>query len=348
MPRKKRNIGMPPGTPIFTGETVSDRTDCTLITFNDTDLFEFKDISTLDWSKDPDHIHWIDIRGMNDINFVEQVGQKFNIHALAMEDILDVDQRPKMDEYENGIFMTLLALKLNPTDGELHKEQITIYFGKNFLISFQEDADDFLKPIRERMYLKRGRIRQRGTDYLAYSIIDFVVDHYYLALDHIERKLTEIDESLHAENSNISRKVLHDLKIQIIRIRKSIYPMREVINRYIRSENILIQADTDIYLRDLADHSIQISDMSETYQDMINSLHDLYQTEISNRMNGVMKILTVISTIFIPLNFLASIYGMNFEHMPELKSRYGYFVVLTIMILVAFSFLFYFRKKRWI
>ncbi len=348
MPRKKRKIGTPPGTLIFTGEYPAIQTDSSIISYNYNDIQKKDDIFSLDWESDRTLNHWIDIRGLQDTALIERIGQKFHIHALALEDILDVDQRPKMDEYEEGIFITLLALKLDKEDGALHKEQVTIYFGKNFLITFQEDADDFLQPIQERMYQKKGRIRQRGTDYLAYSIIDYVVDHYYLALDHIEKKLSEIDESLHIENSTISRKVLHDLKIQIIRIRKSIYPMREVINKYIRSENPLIHSDTDIYLRDLADHSFQISDMSETYQDMINSLHDLYQTEISNRMNGVMKILTVISTIFIPLNFMASIYGMNFEHMPELKTRYGYFLVLGLMLIVALSFLYYFRKKKWL
>ena len=261
---------------------------------------------------------------------------------------MDVDQRPKLDEYDDNIFITLLALKLDKVTGLLIKEQVTLYFGPNFLISFQEDADDFLATIRERLLHKRGRVRQRGSDYLAYSIIDFVVDYYYDALDYIEKKLSEIDEKLHLKESIISKEELHDLKIQIIRIRKSIYPMREVINRFIRTENQIINKSTDVYLRDLADHSIQIADMSETYQDMLNSLHDLYQTEISNRMNNVMKILTIISTIFIPLTFIVGIYGMNFKHMPELETKNGYYMVLLAMFIIAISFLIYFKKKKWI
>lgn len=348
MSRKKRKIGTPPGTPMFTGEMTLANTAMTIIRYNDDIIEKIEDIGSLDWKNDTAHCNWLDIRGVNDTIFVEQIGHKFNIHPLAMEDILDVDQRPKMDEYDEGIFMTLVALKLDHDTFILKKEQITLFFGKNFLISFQEDADDFLHTIRERMYQKRGKIRGKGIDYLAYSIIDYVVDHYYEALDYIEKRISDIDETLHAEQSNISNEVLHDLKIQIIRIRKSIYPMREVINKFIRSENPLINSETDIYLRDLADHSSQISDMSETYQDMINSLHDLYQTEISNRLNNVMKILTIISTIFIPLNFIAGIYGMNFEFMPELHAKNGYYVIMAIMLSIALLFLYFFRRKRWI
>ncbi|MBL0113661.1 MAG: magnesium/cobalt transporter CorA [Saprospiraceae bacterium] len=348
MRQKKRKTGMPPGTPMFTGDRISLLTDTTCLKYNDDEIIELHNDDLLDWKNATNHQYWLDIRGLHDAAYMERIGNKFEIHPLALEDVVDVDQRPKMDEYDNAIFVTILALKINNLNGELIKEQVTLYFGQKFLISFQEDADDFLAPIRERMYHKRGRIRPRGTDFLAYSIIDFIVDHYYEALDYIEKKLSEIDESLHSANNAIPKEVLHDMKIQIIRIRKSIYPMREVINRFIRTENPLIHPETDIYLRDLADHSIQISDMSETYQDMINSLHDLYQTEISNRMNNVMKILTIISTIFIPFNFIAGIYGMNFEHMPELKYKYGYYTVLGFMFLVSLAFLYYFRRKKWL
>lgn len=348
MSRKKRKIGTPPGTPVFTGETILSKTDFTIIRYSEDVIDSLEDIGSVDWQNDLAHQYWMDIRGVNDTVFIEKIGHKFNIHPLAMEDILDVDQRPKLDEYDDGIFITLLALKLEEESFILRKEQVTLFFGKNFLITFQEDADDFLQVIRDRMYQKRGKIRSKGTDYLAYSIIDYVVDHYYAALDYIEKKISEIDETLHSEQNNIPKEVLHDLKIQIIRIRKSIYPMREVINKFIRSENPLINSETDIYLRDLIDHSSQISDMSETYQDMINSLHDLYQTEISNRLNNVMKILTIISTIFMPLNFIAGIYGMNFEYMPELHAKHGYYVIISIMLIVALGFLYFFRRKRWI
>ncbi len=348
MPRKKRKVGVPPGTPVYTGEKINFSTEWTCYVYNDDHIDEVKDYQTIEAGSLVNKVLWLDVRGVHEPAMIERIGAKFNIHPLALEDVLDVDQRPKLDEYENNIFVTLLALKLDKETGLLIKEQVTLYFGPNFLISFQEDADDFLATIRERLLHKRGRIRQRGSDYLAYSIIDFVVDYYYDALDYIEKKLSEIDEKLHLKESTISKEELHDLKIQIIRIRKSIYPMREVINKFIRTENQIINKATDVYLRDLADHSIQIADMSETYQDMLNSLHDLYQTEISNRMNNVMKILTIISTIFIPLNFIASIYGMNFTYMPELENPHGYNVVLLVMFVVAISFLIYFRKKKWI
>ncbi len=349
MPRKKRKTGLLPGTPIYTGDLASFSTQWCCYEYNSEELnfiSEFEEIKPQDLK---DKFLWLDIRGLNEPMLIEKIAQKFDIHPLALEDILDVDQRPKLDEYDNkNIFITVAALKLEKISNILKKEQITLYFGNNFLISFQEDADDFLEVIRERLISKKGRIRQRGSDYLAYSIIDFVVDHYYEALDFIESKITDIDFKLHADENNISNEELHDLKIQIIQIRKSIYPMREVINKFIRSEHPIIHSETDIYLRDLVDHSVQIADMSETYRDMINSLHDLYQTEISNRMNNVMKILTIISTIFIPLNFIAGIYGMNFRYMPELDNPYGYFIIIFIMFMVAVAFLIYFRRKKWL
>lgn len=348
MSRRKQKTGLLPGTPVFTGDKFPLKTLTHCIKYNETEYHEVDDFSLVHLGDTFGYNHWIDVRGISDSKYVEAIGTKFLIHPLVLEDILDVDQRPKMDEYDSAIFITAVALKLDPKSEELKKEQITLYFGKNFLISFQEDDDDFLKVIRDRIIQKKGRVGARGTDYLAYSIIDYIVDHYYNALDHIEKRLSKMDELLHQEETNISQKELHDIKIQIIRIRKSIYPMREVINRFIRTENVLIHPETDVYLRDLSDHSIQIADMSETYQDMINSLHDLYQAETSNRLNNVMKILTIISTIFIPLNFIAGIYGMNFENMPELKWGGGYFLVLAIMGLVAVSFLVYFRRKKWL
>ena len=348
MSRRKRKTGMLPGTPVFTGDTIPSETLTHCIKYNEFGHHELEDLNLIDLNIDPGYNHWIDVRGISDAKYIEMIGAKFQIHPLAQEDIMDIEQRPKMNEYDKTIFITAVALKLDLETEELKKEQITLYFGKNFLISFQEDADDFLKPIRERIIHKKGRVGARGTDYLAYSILDYIVDHYYHALDHIEKRLSRMDELLHREESNISQKELHDIKIQIIRIRKSIYPMREVINRFIRTENELIHPETDVYLRDLADHSFQIADMSETYQDMINSLHDLYQSETSNRLNNVMKILTIISTIFIPLNFIAGIYGMNFEHMPELQWRWGYFLILGVMAAVSVSFLIYFRRKKWL
>lgn len=348
MPRKKRKIGVPPGTPMYTGESLHFTTEWSCYLYNDEHIEKLTDYKSLDLTLHEDKVAWLDVRGVHELPLIESIGHKFNIHPLALEDVLDVDQRPKLDEYGENIFITLLALKFEHETNELTKEQVTIYFGKNFLISFQEDADDFLAPIRERLLQKRGRVRQRSSDYLAYSIIDFVVDHYYDALDQIEKKLSHIDEQLHKDGEAISKESLHDLKIKVIRIRKSIYPMREVINKFIRTENSFIHKETDVYLRDLADHSVQIADMSETYQDMLNSLHDLYQAEMSNRMNSVMKTLTIISTIFIPLTFIVGIYGMNFRHFPELEYKYGYPVVMVIMVVVALGFLIYFRRKKWL
>jgi len=348
MSRRKRKTGMLPGTPVFTGDKFPLKTLTHYVRYNEFEYSKVDDFNLIRLDDGLGFNHWIDVRGISDSKYIEAIGTKFQIHPLALEDILDIEQRPKMEEYDNAIFITAVALKLDSESQGLIKEQITIYFGKNFLISFQEDDDDFLQVIRDRIIQKKGRVGARSTDYLAYSILDFIVDHYYNALDHIEKRLSALDELLHQEESNISRKELHDIKIQIIRIRKSIYPMREVINRFIRTENVLIHPETEIYLRDLSDHSIQIVDMAETYQDMTNALHDLYQAETSNRLSNVMKILTIISTIFIPLNFIAGIYGMNFEHMPELKWPAGYFIILGVMAAVALSFLIYFRRKKWL
>ncbi len=345
---RKRKTGLPPGTPVYTGDQIPSHTDITLLRYNDDEINIISDFQSIDFTIKDKFYYWLDVRGVFDPALVEKLGHKFSIHPLVMEDILDVNQRPKLDEFEHAIFITVAALKSEIEGSKLSKEQVTLYFGSNYLISFQEDPDDLLKIIRDRMFQKKGKIRQKGPDYLAYCIIDFVVDHYYEALDNIEQKLSQLDENIHKEQANISNELLHDLKVQIIRIRKAIYPVREVINKFIRSEHSLISPDTDIYLRDLADHSVQIADLSETFQDMLNSLHDLYQAEISNRMNNVMKILTIISTIFIPLNFIAGMYGMNFKYMPELEDPNGYYIVLGIMFVIAIAFLIYFKRKKWI
>ena len=343
--------GMPPGSVIFTGNRKVDNTNFHFIRYNEKEIdSDFFDQELPVELKEPvsDKINWYDIRGVHDTAMIESIGTQFKIHTLVLEDIADTTQRPKFDEYDNGIFIIAKALKFNIEKCEVQTEQVAIFVGENTVFSFQEDEDDLFVGVRNRVNSGRGKIRSRGADYLAYALLDNIVDNYFIVLDKIEEEIEKLEIEIIQSPRNDSKAKNHNLKREMLTLRKAVQPLREAISKFAKSESIVVDERTGIYLRDLYDHTIQVMDMVETYRDVLTGLQDLYLSEISFKMNQVMQVLTVISTIFIPLSFLTGMYGMNFENMPELKSDYGYFVLLAFMATIVIGLLIYFRKNKWI
>jgi len=293
-------------------------------------------------------VMWLNIDGVHLPEIIEQVGKSFGLHPLVAEDIASTGQRPKMEDFDDYIFVVLRMLRFDGEENETKTEQMSIILGNNFVISFQEREGDVFDHIRERLRNNKGRIRKLGADYLAYSLIDAIVDNYFIILEKLGEAIEEIEDKLVTNPSSDTLQTIHDLKREMIFLRKSVWPLREVINRLERSESPLINKSTYVYMRDVYDHTIQVIDAVETFRDLLSGMLDIYLSSISNRMNEVMKVLTVIATIFIPLTFVAGIYGMNFKYMPELDQAWSYPTVLLLMLVVALLMVVYFRRKKWI
>jgi len=293
-------------------------------------------------------VTWLNIDGVHQPEIIEQVGKSFGLHPLVVEDIASTGQRPKMEDFDDYIFVVLRMLRFDEKEKETKTEQISIILGRDFVVSFQEMEGDVFDAIRERLRSNKGRIRKMGADYLAYALIDAVVDNYFMILEILGETIEEIEDKLVTNPTSETLQIIHDLKREMIFLRKSVWPLREVINRLERSESPLINKSTFVYLRDVYDHTIQVMDAVETFRDMLSGMLDIYLSSVSNRMNEVMKVLTVIATIFIPLTFVAGIYGMNFRYMPELEQAWSYPAILILMLIVAMLMVVYFRRKKWI
>ena len=348
--RSSRKHGLPPGSLVHVGEKKTDKTRITVMDY-DISKFEEKEIQNIEDCfvfKDTSTVTWINIDGLHDIDVIEKLGKCFDIHPLVLEDILNTNQRPKLEDFEKDIFLVLKMLYNHKKSNEIHSEQISLIFGSNFVISFQESIGDVFDPIRERIRNEKGRIRKSGADYLAYALVDAIIDNYFIILENIGERIEGMDENVIGDPIPSTLQEIYNLKRDMIYLRKSIWPLREVINALIRDESKLIKKGTHIFIRDLYDHTIQVIDTIETYRDMVSGMIDMYMSSVSNKMNEVMKVLTIFAAIFIPLTFIAGIYGMNFEYMPELSIRWAYPLVWIVIILVSFSLLFYFRHKKWI
>jgi len=282
------------------------------------------------------------------VGIIEKIGKHFSIHPLILEDILHTGQRPKMEDFEDYIFLVVKMFYYDEKDDEIKMEQVSLLLGSNFVISFQEREGDIFDPIRERIRNHKGRIRMMKADYLGYALLDTIVDNYFIILEKVGENIENMEEELVTRPTPETLQTIHNLKRELIVLRKSIWPLREVVNSLERGESPLINEATGVYLRDVYDHTIQVIDTIETFRDMVSGMLDIYLSSISNKMNEVMKVLTIIATIFIPLTFVAGIYGMNFEFMPELKWHWGYFAALLVMVAVAVIMVFYFRRKRWL
>lgn len=356
MAKKKRTqkyqkqIGQIPGAIVYTGDKES--SDIFIETFdynqdkvvekelkNVEDIFEFKSSNT---------VSWVNINGLNNTDQIEKLGLYYNLHPLVLEDIVSVNQRPKIDEYDDYIFLVLKMMYYD-RDEKIVSEQISFVLGDNYVLTFQEAEGDVFDALRERIRSSKGRIRSLHSDYLLYALIDSIVDHYYSIIELMGNKIEDLEDSLFdgLAKKEITSEI-QNLKREVLKVRRAIFPLREIVNRIDKSENKLISEKTLHFFSDVYDHVIQVCDTIDIYREMIWGLMDMYMTTISNRMNEVMKVLTIIATIFIPLTFIAGIYGMNFENMPELHYKYGYHIAWLVMLVIFLGMLYYFKRKKWL
>jgi len=288
------------------------------------------------------------VDGIHEASIVEKTGRHFDLHPLVLEDIMNTEQRPKMEDFGNCVFVVLKMLYPEGEETEIVVEQVSLILGQNFVISFQEREGDVFNPIRERIGKDRGRIRKMGADYLAYALIDAVVDSYFAILERVGEAVEDLEAGLVSDPKAQTLQAIHNLKREMIFLRRSVWPMREVVSALGRRESPLIHESTGIYLRDVYDHTIQVIDTIETYRDIISGMRDTYLSSISNRMNEVMKVLTIFASVFIPLTFFAGIYGMNFKYMPELEFRWSYPILLGALVTVGVSMFGLFKRRKWL
>jgi len=348
--RRSRKAGLPPGSLVHVGEKKSERTKITIMDY-DGKAFQEKEAKSVEECfsfKETATVTWINIDGVHDSELVGKLGSHFGVHPLILEDIMTTAQRPKMEDLGDYIYVVLRMLTCEKDKDGVFSEQVSMILGPNFVISFQESAGgDVFDPVRDRIRTGKGRLRTLGPDYLAYALIDAIVDNYFLVLEKIGERVEVLEEDLVTNPNQETLHEMHALKREMIYVRRSVWPLREVISGLERAESPLIKQTTGIFLRDVYDHTIQVIDTVETYRDMLSGMLDIYLSSVSNRMNQVMKVLTIIATIFIPLTFLAGVYGMNFKFMPELEWRWGYFVIVGIMLAVGITMLIIFRRKKW-
>tara|TARA_R110002073_G_scaffold300272_1_gene467520 strand:- start:4711 stop:5775 length:1065 start_codon:yes stop_codon:yes gene_type:complete len=345
----KKHVGQIPGTLVYTGDKTSKLfIESFDYNTNYVEEKEIKHIEDVAHYKLTDSVSWININGLNNINEIEKIGDHYGLHPLILEDIVNTSQRPKIDEYEGYLFIVVKMLYYDKDD-LIVSEQVSFVLGSNYVLSFQEADGDVFDSVRDRIRAKKGRIRNLGPDYLLYALIDSVVDHYYEIIETMGNKIEELEDHLFGGNpkEEITAEI-QSLKREVLRVRKAIFPLREIINRIEKIEHKLIHKKTIHFFRDIYDHIVQVSENIDIYREMIWGLMDMYMTTISNKMNEVMKVLTIIATIFIPLTFIAGIYGMNFNNMPELQYKYSYFILWGIMLILFIGMLFYFKRKKWL
>ncbi len=347
---RAKKAGQPPGTPTYTGEHSDTPPIVTVVTYQPTN-FKQTTGHTLDDAllvTTPPNITWVDVEKLHDVALIEQLAKHYDLHPLTVEDILNVQQRPKVEEFEKYIFITLKMLPWNEKAKTFSIKQISFVVGADYVLSLQECETHFFDAIQKKLCNPNNqRLREQGTDYLAYRLIDAVIDQYFVILEGLGNQIEALEERIIANPTSQNSKVLYQLKRKMLQLRKAIWPMREAISHLLQADTAIITSFTHIYLRDVYDHAVQAIDTIENFRDMLSSMLDVYLSSLTNRMNEIMKVLTIISTVFIPMTFIASIYGMNFEYMPELHWRWGYFIVLSVMAIIAVVMLDYFRRKKW-
>jgi magnesium transporter len=348
--KRSQKAGLPPGTLVHVGEEKAEAVRITVIDYDEQsfqekqatnieECFEFKTTPT---------ITWVNIDGIHNIEIIEKIGRHYELHPLLLEDIVTTWQRPKFEDFEKYLFIVLRMLSYNEQKQAIESEQMSLVLGSNFVISFQETIGDIFDQIRDRIRTGKGRHRKMGADYLSYSLIDATVDNYFAILERLGEKLELMQEQLVSDPTPKLFERIHHLKKELVLLRRSVWPLRELISGLQRSETELISEPTRVYLRDVYDHAVQVIDTVEGFRDMVSGTLEIYLSSMNTRLNAIMKVLTVIATIFMPLSFIASLYGMNFKYMPEIQWRWGYPIVLVGMLVITVVMLLYFRKKRWL
>lgn len=350
--KRHKKIGASPGTLIHLGEQKLDQALISTLEYNLEQVWERPfDAATVEQccQLQPEAtVSWINLVGLHQISNLETLGGCFNLHPLVMEDILNTEHRPKLEEFPEHLFIVVKMLQFDDASNEIRTEQLSLILGRNHVITFQEQVGDVFDGVRERIRGAKGRLRKMGADYLAYVLLDAIVDNYFVILEKLGDQIEELEAELIQRPSPATMQKIHHFKREMILLRKAIWPLREVISGLQRQEGALISAATGAFLRDLYDHSIQILDTVETLRDILAGLLDLYLSSLSNRMNEIMKVLTLIATVFIPLTFIAGVYGMNFDNMPELHWKYGYFGIWGLMLGCGLLLLWFFKRKRWL
>lgn len=342
--------GLPPGSLVHVGDILETKTKISLIDYSPNG-FEEKRINFLDEIlayKDRDTITWVIVEGLADVDIVGEIGNKFGTHPLVLEDILNTNQRPKFEEYDDYLFLVLKSCQSEGNQFSVVYEQISLLILGNFVFTFKEKTDDILEPILQRIRTSKGRFRSLGADYLAYVVLDTIIDNNFILMDVLDEAITSLEDSLLNEPTIVTLNEIQKIKRELIAIRRYLSPVRELMTGLLRSESNLIQESTQIYFRDVSDHVIRVIELIESYRDILSGLLDIYVSSVNNKMNEVMKVLTVFASIFIPLTFLTGIYGMNFEYMPELKWKWAYPGLWAIFITIPIVLIIYFKKKKWL
>jgi magnesium transporter len=318
-----------------------------LIQYDEKEFASFSDlgIDELLKKQQPELVNWINLDGLHDETIINKIGEYFSLHSLLLEDISS-DHQPKVEEYDNYLFFTLKML-YRIEGHKIDYEQISFVLGKNYLLSFQEKEGDLFGSLRDRIRLAQGRVRKKKADYLLYRLIDIIVDNYYTVLDSIGQQIEQIEEEIYKHSSGQEFKKIQGLKKELIYLRKALYPLRDAMSKLIKDESGFIDSSNARLFSDIYNHVAHLIDSLDTYKDLTSGLMDIYINTLNTRMNEVMKVLTVISTIFIPLTFIVGVYGMNFEFMPELHWAKGYLAVWAVMLLVVIVMIRYFRYKKW-
>ena len=348
--RKRRHRpGAAPGTLHYVGDVRDAPIRLSVIDYDKERLDErpLETVEDLARFRDADTVTWANIIGIHDLALVQRVGEIFDIHPLTLEDIIHPTQRSKFEEYDHYLYTVIRMITFDADATSIRTEQLSLLVGNNWVLSFQEDPRDVFEPVRDRIRNSIGRIRTSGADYLAYSLIDIIIDEYFITLEQIGEEMEDLEEEVLGEPDPGTLERISTLNRELVLLRRSIWPARELIGSMARSESPLIKKKTTVFLRDVYDHAIQIMEVVESFRDVMASLRESYKTSVSNRMDDIMKVLTIIATIFMPLTFIAGIYGMNFQYMPELSWHYGYFASLGAMIAVGLAMVMYFRRKGW-
>jgi len=348
--RLSQKAGLPPGIPVHVGEKKVEKTRITVIDYDETrfEARELEDVRECLSYKDTPTVTWINVDGLHDVPIIEQLGSIFGIHPLILEDIVNTQQRPKLELFDGCLFIVVKLIFYDAETSEIETEQVSIVAGDTFVLTFQERHGDIFDPLRTRIRNGKGLARKGGTGYLIYGLLDALVDSYFGVLDRTGDQIEALEEEIAERPNPVMLRSIHTVKRNMAYLRKSVWPLREIIGGLERGESPIVRDSLRIYLRDLYDHTIQVIDTVETMRDIITGMLDIYLSSVSNRMNEVMKVLTIFASIFIPLTFIAGVYGMNFEYMPELRLRWGYFAVLGVMSAIGLVLLAFFKRKKWL
>ncbi len=341
--------GAPPGTLVHTGHRKADHVRITLIDY-DRERYEEREVSDVAECLphlDDGTVTWINVDGLHEVEVIRILGESLHIHPLVLEDVLHVDQRPKVEDHNDYLFIVTKMLNRNET-GDVEAEHVSLLLGPDWVLSFQEMPGDLFGPIRDRLRQGKGRIRSLGADYLCYRLLDTIVDHYFVLLNDTAGTIEALENELEEDPDEVTLRRIHALKHELLFLRRQIWPLREALRELESSETDMIGEEVRTFLTDVRDHIYHVIETVDTFRDMASGMQDLYLSTVSNRMNEVMKVLTIIATIFIPLTFIAGIYGMNFAYMPELGWRAGYFIILGVMAVLAGVMVVYFRRKKWL